>query len=134
MSSHPHQQQSRPSSDPQVPSDKDLLDLLNSMDTFNPIIPEALLDHYFIRAGVDCDDTRIKKLVALVAQKFITDVAQDAVQYSRVRSGAGASSAAQTSGGARTGATGRRTVLTLEDLTAALSERGIDVRRPPYHM
>lgn len=110
--------------------DKSLLDLLSALDSFNPVIPDALLDYHFTRAGLQCDDVRMKKLVALVAQKFVTDVATDALAHQRLRQSRGASSG--TLPGA--GMSGKKTVLTMEDLTAALSERGIDVKRPFYHI
>lgn len=108
-------------------NDKDLLDLLTALDSFNPIIPDALLDYHFTRAGLQCDDARLKKLVALVAQKFITDVASDAMTHQRLRVGS------------RAGQSGpgnvKKSLLSMEDLTAALAERGIEeVKRPPYHI
>lgn len=39
--------------------EKGLLDLLNAMDGFTPLIPPALLNHYLMKAGVDCDDHRL---------------------------------------------------------------------------
>ena len=39
--------------------EKDLLDLLQIMDNFTPLIPPALLTHYLTKAGVDCDDHRL---------------------------------------------------------------------------
>lgn len=117
--------------------DKSLLDLLTALDSFNPVIPDALLDYHFTRAGLQCDDVRMKKLVALVAQKFVTDVATDALAHQRLRQSrigavGGGASAAGGPGSAAAG--GKKTVLSMEDLTAALSERGIDVKRPFYHI
>lgn len=103
-------------------NDVDLLELLAALDTFNPIIPDALLDYHFTRAGLQCDDVRLKKLVALVAQKFVTDVATDAMAHQRLR----ISRASNTSA--------KKATLTMEDLTAALSEKGIEVKRPFYHL
>lgn len=80
------------------------------------------------KAGVECDDVRLKRLVALVAQKHITDIAQDAMHYSRQRQSApgAASSAPRGLPGSK------KTTLTMEDLSAALADRGITVKRPPY--
>lgn len=112
--------------------DKSLLDLLSALDSFNPVIPDALLDYHFTRAGLQCDDVRMKKLVALVAQKFVTDVAADALAHQRLRqsrTGSVGGSSSTTGGSA-----GKKTVLSMEDLTAALSEHGIDIKRPFYHI
>jgi transcription initiation factor TFIID subunit 10 len=79
------------------------------------------------KSGVECDDVRLKRLVALVAQKYVTDIANDAMHYSRQRqSGPGAA------GKGPVGA-GRKATLTMEDLTAALADHGINIKRPNYY-
>lgn len=70
--------------------DKEVLDLLANLENFTPIIPESLVDYYMIKCGVNCDDTRLKRLVALIIQKFITDVTNDAMNYNRLRTGGSA--------------------------------------------
>ena len=87
------------------------------------------MDYYMTKAGVECDDLRLKRLVALIGQKFITDIANDAMHHHRVRTGGG--------GGGITGnkvpiGSGKNT-LTVEDLAAALSQHGINIRRPNYY-
>lgn len=67
--------------------EKALLELLNQLESFTPIIPDPLMDLIMTKSGLETGDTKIKRLLALMAQKFITDVAQDAMQYSRIRGG-----------------------------------------------
>lgn len=82
------------------------------------------------KSGVECDDVRLKRLVALVAQKYVTDIANDAMHYSRQRQ----SGAAGATGKAPVGAgTGRKATLTMEDLSAALADHGVNVKRPNYY-
>lgn len=70
-----------------------------------------------------CDLCRIR-LVSLAAQKFVSDVANDALQHCKTR---GASQTSKTSKGKD-----RRYSLTMEDLTPALAEYGITVKKPHY--
>jgi transcription initiation factor TFIID subunit 10 len=93
------------------------------------------MDFYMMKAGVQCDDVRLKRLVALIGQKFITDIANDAMHHHRVRvGGTGASLSTSSSTATASSGTGRRTnTLTLEDLSAALSDYGINIKRPSYY-
>ncbi|KAG0301138.1 Transcription initiation factor TFIID subunit 10, partial [Dissophora globulifera] len=86
------------------------------MENYNPIIPEAVTDYYLSRTGFDCEDVRIKRLLALAAQKFVSDIATDAFQYCKVR---------QQSQN-RVPGKEKKTVLTMEDLSDALGEYGIN--------
>ena len=74
----------------------ELLDLLDDPD-FTPIIPDAVTDYYLAKSGLslpsntsnaeaNTEATKIKRLLALATQKFISDIATDAYEYSRVRS------------------------------------------------
>ncbi|KAJ1658760.1 hypothetical protein IWQ61_002052 [Dispira simplex] len=105
--------------------EKTLAEFLLSMDDHQPLIPDAVTDYYLARTGFECDDVRIKRLLALVAQKFITDVATDTFQYSRVQQ-MGTKERKYTK-------KDRRTVLTMNDLSQALLEYGINTRKPEYY-
>jgi transcription initiation factor TFIID subunit 10 len=76
-----------------------------------------------------------KRLLALCTQKFISDLATDAYQFSKIRSSS-STSAAVPQMGARVGRPGKdkgRSVLTLEDLSAALGDGGVNVKRPEFY-
>lgn len=74
----------------------ELLDLLDDPD-FTPIIPDAVTDYYLAKSGLSLgtttssssnalnEATKIKRLLALATQKFISDIATDAYEYSRIR-------------------------------------------------
>ncbi|KAJ3062445.1 Transcription initiation factor TFIID subunit 10 [Rhizoclosmatium hyalinum] len=64
-----------------------------------------------------------KRLLALATQKFIADVAQDAFHYAKIRQHALSKE--------KKGAV-KKTVLTVEDLSGALSEHGINIKKPDY--
>ncbi|KAL1926726.1 hypothetical protein VTP01DRAFT_5621 [Rhizomucor pusillus] len=102
--------------------EKTLAEFLAMMDNYAPIIPDAVTDYYLSRTGFDCDDVRIKRLLALATQKFVADIATDAFQYCKVRQ----------SGNRKTGKD-RKAVLTMDDLSAALAEYGVNVKKPEYY-
>ncbi|KAF9979963.1 Transcription initiation factor TFIID subunit 10 [Mortierella antarctica] len=104
--------------------DRTLAEFLPMMESYNPIIPDAVTDYYLSRTGFDCDDVRIKRLLALAAQKFVSDIATDAFQYCKVRQ----------QSQKRTPGKEKKTVLTMEDLSDALGEYGINVKKPDYFM
>lgn len=130
--------------------DKSLKEFLNSMDEYAPIIPDAVTDYYLAKAGFETSDRRIKRLLALATQKFVSDLASDAYQYSRIRSASSVSSssnpqararalmAANANPGQGTGSTvpssnQGKLVLTMEDLGNALSEYGLNIKRPDFY-
>lgn len=90
-----------------------------------------------------------KRLLSLAAEKFVADIAADAFQYARIRTtgatkpkgatggtSAAAAAAAAATAAASTNASGKdrsRTVLTMDDLGAALGEYGINSFRPTHY-
>ncbi|KAK5809772.1 transcription initiation factor TFIID 23-30kDa subunit-domain-containing protein, partial [Linnemannia elongata] len=110
--------------------DRTLAEFLPMMEAYNPIIPDAVTDYYLSRTGFDCDDVRIKRLLALAAQKFVSDIATDAFQYCKVRQ----QSQKRPAPGKVNSPLEKKTVLTMEDLSDALGEYGINVKKPDYFM
>jgi transcription initiation factor TFIID subunit 10 len=77
-----------------------------------------------------------KRFVGLAAQKFISEVAADALQFSKLtkkqpqsKDSNGNKTQANKNAAQSTG-----NVLRMEDLTAALEEYGIDVKRPEFYV
>lgn len=102
---------------------------IGSLAEYQPALPDELVRHYLSRAGFVTDDVRVQRLVALAAQKFLADVANDAIANSRLRA-----AAAPAPSGARAKAAARepKVCLTVEDLERALREYGVNMRKPPY--
>ena len=100
--------------------DRDELEkFVSSLDSLRCAIPDELVRHYLARAGFATNDVRLERLIALAAQKFLADIANDALAHSRLRS------------------QGRKKndgslVLTVDDLERALREYGVTYRKPPY--
>lgn len=150
--------------------DKTLKEVLDMMDDeFAPIIPDAVTDYYLAKNGFESSDVKIKRLIALATQKFISDIAQDAYEYSRIRNAsavynssnpqvrakqllqgqqyanqqtlAGNANANAENGEQQASQQSHSTVgnqqgkvvLTMEDLSNALSEYGMNASRPGFY-
>ncbi|KZT27829.1 transcription initiation factor IID TAF10 subunit [Neolentinus lepideus HHB14362 ss-1] len=114
--------------------DRTLAEFLLMLDDYEPLIPNEVTDYYLQRVGFECEDVRLKRLLSLAAQKFVSDIAADAYQHARIRTSAagGRARANQPPGAAARDKT--RTTLTMEDLSAALTEYGINSRKPEFYM
>jgi len=92
-----------------------------------------------------------KRLLSLAAQKFVSDIAADAYQHARIRTNAAGGGRGRGAGTSTTRVcppvkhlVGKltlspiqdktKTVLTMDDLSAALSEYGINSKKPEFFM
>ncbi|SCZ87790.1 BZ3500_MvSof-1268-A1-R1_Chr2-3g05258 [Microbotryum saponariae] len=107
--------------------DVQLAELLEMMDEWQPIIPDEVTDYFLQKNGFETDDPRVKRLLALAAQRFVSSIAADSFQYARARTAASKSSGSKAKG--RT-----RTVLTMDDLSAALKDYGVGADRAAYYL
>ena len=125
----------------ELEEDKAFIDLLQELESFEPIIPDQLTDYFMMKAGLDCSDIKSKRLISLIAQKYVTDIAQDAVQYCKIRtnatgttgpSAASASTKDASGSSKKTGATNKekKLVLSMDDLSCSLSDYGIALKKP----
>lgn len=94
--------------------------ILEAIEEFDSSIPDAVVSHFLNVAGMQTNDPRIIRLIAIAAQKFIHDIVSDSLQHCKLR-----------------GQQGKKTkdkkyTLAIEDLASALEEYGIEVRRQHY--
>lgn len=99
-------------------------DLVDAMDSFVPMIPEEVTRFYLRQTGFHTDDDRLVKVITLATQKFAAEVAQESMQRCKWRRDAARG---------RERGDDKRIVLTTEDLTEALRDRGVSVVKPPYY-
>lgn len=107
-----------------VISSTPLADFLMQLEDYTPTIPDAVTGYYLNRAGFEASDPRIIRLISLAAQKFVSDIANDALQHCKMKGTASGSSRSKTKD--------KKYTLTMEDLTPALTEYGINVKKPYY--
>jgi len=129
--------------DEQARKDRTLVDFMTMLDDYEPLIPSEVTEYYLQRVGFECEDVRMKRLLSLAAQKFVSDIASDAYQHARIRTNAQpasrvrqhASDKATTTVGASAPLKDRtKTILTMDDLGAALTEYGINARKPDFFL
>ncbi|KAK1296421.1 hypothetical protein QJS10_CPB15g00934 [Acorus calamus] len=102
------------SSEPRHEDDSALSEFLSSLMDYNPTIPDELVEHYLGKSGFQCPDVRLTRLVAVAAQKFIAEVASDALQHCKARQSSVVKDKKQQKD--------KRLILTMEDLSKALRE------------
>lgn len=103
-----------------------LADFMTQLEDYPATIPDSVTAYYLNSAGFEATDPRIVRLVSLAAQKFISDVANDALQHCKMRV---SSQAAKKQSRDK-----QQLTLTMEDLTPALAEYGINVTKPQYYV
>lgn len=126
--------------------DKTLHEILEMMEDYYPIIPDSVTDYYLAKNGLDCKDVRIKRILALATQKFISDIATDAYEYSRIRSSSTVFNSTnpqarakaliageKQTGSSNNGNSSKKVVLTMDDLSSAVEEYGLNVSRPDFY-
>jgi len=103
-----------------------LADFMTQLEDHPATIPDSVTAYYLNSSGFETTDPRIVRLVSLAAQKFISDVANDALQHCKMRV---SSQAAKKQARDK-----QQLTLTMEDLTPALAEYGINVTKPQYYV
>ncbi|CAG4985953.1 unnamed protein product [Parnassius apollo] len=105
-----------------------LSDFLLQLENYNPSIPDSVVAYYLNASGFESQDPRLIRLIALASQKFLSDIANDALQHCKMRT---SSQMAQSSKNQK-GPKEKKYVMTMEDLVPALQEYGITAKKPHY--
>ncbi|XP_067623364.1 transcription initiation factor TFIID subunit 10 [Eurosta solidaginis] len=113
------------------PPSEELTELLEQLEDYIPTVPDAVTSQFLHRAGFETIDPRIVRIISVAAQKFISDIANDALQHCKTRT------SSQHSGGHGSNKDkkpnkDRRYTLAIEDLQPALADHGITMRKPQY--
>ncbi|KAI6203617.1 Transcription initiation factor TFIID subunit 10 [Aphelenchoides besseyi] len=60
-------------------------DFIESLNAVQPVIPDAVALHVMRKKGLTTEDPRIVRLISIATQKFISDIALDAMQLRETR-------------------------------------------------
>lgn len=116
---------SEPGPLPTAATSPPISDFLVQLEDYTPTIPDSVTAHYLATAGLETTDPRILRLVSLAAQKFVSDVASDALTNCKMRQASATTTAKK--------GKEKKYVMTTEDLSLALGDQGVNVRKPPYY-
>ena len=116
---------SEPGPLPTAATSPPISDFLVQLEDYTPTIPDSVTAHYLATAGLETTDPRILRLVSLAAQKFVSDVASDALTNCKMRQASATTTAKK--------GKEKKYVMTTEDLYLALGGQGVNVRKPPYY-
>ncbi|CAO1328179.1 unnamed protein product [Diamesa serratosioi] len=111
-----------------------LSDFLPQLEDYTPTIPDAVTSYYLNSAGLESSsDPRIVRLISIAAQKFISDIANDALQHCKTKANSQTAPNKNQKDKDGKGSKDRKYTLTVEDLAPALNENyGITVRKANY--
>ncbi|CAG9789706.1 unnamed protein product [Diatraea saccharalis] len=105
-----------------------LSDFLLQLENYNPSIPDSVVAHYLNMSGFESQDSRLIRLIALASQKFLSDIANDALQHCKMRTSSQVTQNSKNQKGPKE----KKYVMTMDDLVPALQEYGITARKPHY--
>ncbi|EDV33629.1 uncharacterized protein Dana_GF13893 [Drosophila ananassae] len=115
---------------PASSEDADMDELMRQLEDYTPTIPDALTMHTLRTAGFTTVDPQIVRLISVSAQKFISDIANDALQHCKTRTTNIQHSSGHSSN--KKNPKDRKYTLAMEDLVPALADHGITMRKPQY--
>ncbi|XP_055812832.1 transcription initiation factor TFIID subunit 10 [Solanum dulcamara] len=121
-----NQSQGQQTSEGRHEDDAALADFLASLMDYTPTIPDELVEHYLGKSGFQCPDVRLIRLVAVATQKFIADVATDALQHCKARQSTIVKDKRDKQ------QKDKRLTLTMDDLSKSLREYGVNVKHQDY--
>uniref|UniRef100_A0A8R1HQM7 Transcription initiation factor TFIID subunit 10 n=1 Tax=Caenorhabditis japonica TaxID=281687 RepID=A0A8R1HQM7_CAEJA len=98
-------------------------EFIKQLGEYPPTIPDSVTMHFLKSSGVEGTDPRVTRMVALAAQKHISDIVLDCMQNARMKG----------LGMTKKGTKDTKYTLTEELLDEVLKEYGHHNTRPPYH-
>ncbi|KAI3706622.1 hypothetical protein L6452_24497 [Arctium lappa] len=103
-----------------------LTDFLASLTDYTPTIPDELVEHYLAKSGFQCPDVRLIRLVAVATQKFVSEVATEALQQCKARQATVVRDKKDKQ------QRDKRLIMNMDDLSKALQEYGVNAKHQEY--
>ena len=100
-------------------------ELKSKLDNYTPLLPDSVIDYFLEKNGINTKNENVKKLISLMAHKFLTDVALNAFQFHKIHLKARLKD--------KRFAKEKKITLQVVDLEKALEEMGINISRPYYY-
>jgi len=101
-------------------------DIAEKLEDYSPVLPDATVQAILSNSGLQTTDPQLTRVVSVAAQKFISDIAYDALQHCKMRGGGKEQKSKSSS-------KDKKYDLNIEDLVESLSDQGICVRKPQYY-
>jgi transcription initiation factor TFIID subunit 10 len=102
---------------------KELVNFLKDTEDYMPTIPLPVVYSIARSTGLNVTDPIMAKMMAIVAQKFISDIALDSLEHWRMRTSL-----------LKGKAKNSKCTLTMHDLQKAMEKRGTSVQQAPYFL
>lgn len=101
-----------------------LIDFLQYLNDYKTTLPDLVTRQILNNSGFNTTDPRILRLASITSQKFIANIANDALQHCKMRTANSQNKKAPKD---------KRYTLLFDDLIPVLSDMGISIKKPQYY-
>ena len=104
------------------PTEENIMKFMKNLENYETSVPKSITMNLLRQSGMEVTDPKIVALVSVAAQKFISDIAFDALTHCKMRQ----------ANSLRKGIKDKKYSMNTEDLSVALKEKGIALKKPMY--
>ena len=104
------------------PTEENIMKFMKNIENYETSVPKSITMNLLRQSGMEVTDPKIVALVSVAAQKFISDIAFDALTHCKMRQ----------ANNLRKGIKDKKYSMNTEDLSVALKEKGIALKKPMY--
>ena len=104
------------------PTEENMMKFMKNLENYETSVPKSITMNLLRQSGMEVTDPKIVALVSVAAQKFISDIAFDALTHCKMRQ----------ANSLRKGIKDKKYSMNTEDLSVALKEKGIALKKPMY--